>query len=43
MEDDGSDEEEVDVVVNRSLNKEVLEALDVLRNTIHHRDTNFNV
>ncbi|KAE9537667.1 hypothetical protein AGLY_006690 [Aphis glycines] len=42
-EDDESDEEEVDVVVKPPSNKEVLEALDVIRRAVHHRDNNFNI
>lgn len=39
MEDDESDEDEVKPLSN----KEVLEALDVLRRAVHRRSNNFNV
>lgn len=42
-ENDESDEEEVDVVVKPPSNKEVLEALDVIRRAVHHRGNNFNI
>lgn len=42
-ENDESDEEEVDVVVKPPSNKKVLEALDVIRRTVHHRGNNFNI
>lgn len=42
-EENNESDEEFDVVVKPPSNKEVLEALDVLRRTVHHRGTNFNV
>lgn len=40
---DENDEKEDDIVVKPSSNKEVLEALEVLRRAVQHRSTNFNM
>lgn len=36
-------DEEVDIVVKPFSNKEVLDALDMLRRVVHHQGTNFNI